>query len=489
MIRVAIGGLGHETNTYAATVTGITERSSFMVARGAGILAMAGTRTYIGGMLAAAEEAGIEVVPTFWAYAYPSGTIGAATYRGLRDELVAALRDAGPVDAVCLELHGAAVAEGVDDVEGDVGRAVREVIGDVPLTCALDLHGNLSDDMAALFDAMFGNQLYPHTDSFERGHEAMAILPRLLAGELRPVTHIEHLPMLLPTSTTEPGFPAAAMNEVCADVERRPGVVDCTVFHGFPHSDSPLVGVHVVVTTDGDAALARSAATEVGDWVWEHREDFTPESLSPEVALAVAARDDGFPVVINDTADNPGGGTPGDATHVLRAFLEAGLTDACFAMIADPAVVRQAIDAGVGASIDVHLGGKHDELHGAPIAATAYVHSISDGRVTLRGPMLTGVTMQLGPMCRLRIGGVDVIVSSAPSQTFDPEVFLLHGIDVRRYRYVGLKGSQHFRAGFAGVAARVVTADSPGLTTLRMDVFDHASAPRPMWPIDTAAAR
>src|SRR5690349_19943075 len=131
---------------------------------------------------------------------------------------------------------------------------------------------------------------------------------------------------------------------------------------------------------------------------------------------------------MNDTSDNPGGGTPGDATHVLRAFLEAGLTAACFGMITDPETAQQAIAAGVGATIDVRLGGKHDRLHGDPIEATAYVHSISGGNMTLSGPMLTGVTLRLGPMVRLRIQSVDVIVySTSASQTFDPEAFLLHG--------------------------------------------------------------
>ncbi|HVM55710.1 MAG TPA: MlrC C-terminal domain-containing protein, partial [Acidimicrobiales bacterium] len=194
-----------------------------------------------------------------------------------------------------------------------------------------------------------------------------------------------------------------------------------------------------------------------------------------------------FPVVINDTSDNPGGGTPGDATHVLRAFLDAGLEDACFAMICDPETVQQAITAGVGATIDVRLGGKHDDLHGEPIDAPAYVHSISDGKVTLTGPMLNGVTLRLGPMVRLTIRGVDVIVSSAASQTFDPEVFLLHGIDVRRYRYVGLKSSQHFRAGFGDLAAEIITADSPGLTSQRVEVFHHTRPPGPLWPVDPAA--
>jgi microcystin degradation protein MlrC len=487
-LRIAVAGLGHETNTYADEALGTTGMDRFSVARGEQLLRMRGQNTSVSGMVDRAIEIGAEVIPTLWAYAYPSGTIEADTYEALKDDLLSSLRAAMPFDALAIELHGAAVGVGVDDVEGDLGAAIRQIVGDIPVVAALDLHGNISDGMAEHYDALLGCHLYPHTDLHDRGVEAVDLIVRMLEGEVRPVTRVEHIPILLPTATTNDGFPAAHMNEVCREIEQRPGVLDCTVFHGFPYTDTPLVGVHVVVTTDGDSDLALQCGREVGRWIWSHREDFRPEVLEAPVAVKLAQRAEAFPVVINDTSDNPGGGTPGDATHVLRAFIDAGLDDACFAMICDPETVQQAIAAGVGASIAVRLGGKHDDLHGEPIEGHAYVHSISDGRVTLTGPMLTGVTLALGPMARLRIGGVDVIVSSDASQTFDPEVFLLHGIDVRRYKYVGLKSSQHFRAGFGDIAAEIITADSPGLTSQRVEVFDHRRKGGPMWPVDPEAA-
>jgi microcystin degradation protein MlrC len=497
--RLAVAGLGHETNTYADDALGTTGLDSFSVLRGEHLLAVSGQNTCIAGMIDRGRELDLDLVPTYWAYCNPSGTIEAETYQTLKHELLEALRAAMPFDALAIELHGAAVAIGTDDVEGDLGAAIREIVGDIPVVGALDLHGNVSDAMGERYDALLGCHLYPHTDLHERGVEAVDLIARMLDGDVRPITHVEHLPMLLPTSTTDPGHPAHRMNELCAEIEARPGVVDCTVFHGFPYTDTPLVGVHVVVTTDGDDALARACGREVGAWIWQHREEFRPEVLEPAVAVKLAQQADAFPVVMNDTSDNPGGGTPGDATHVLRAFLDADLQDACFAMIKDAETVQQAIEAGVGSTIDVRLGGKHDDLHGDPIESPAYVHSISDGNVTLTGPMLQGVTLHLGPMVRLRIGtstepakwsrsGVDVIVhASGASQTFDPEVFLLHGIDVRRYRYVGLKSSQHFRAGFGDLAGQIITADSPGLTSQRVDVFTHARPPGPLWPVDPSA--
>ena len=140
----------------------------------------------------------------------------------------------------------------------------------------------------------------------------------------------------------------------------------------------------------------------------------------------------------------------------------------------------------MGATIDVKVGGKHDDLHGTPVALTATVKCITDGRFTLRA-MLRGYRLDLGPTCRLTAGGLDLVVTSKPWQTIDTEVFLLHGIDVTRYNVVGLKSSNHFRAGFRDLAAEIITADSPGLTTDRVDVFDHSRARRPLWPTDPSA--
>jgi microcystin degradation protein MlrC len=356
----------------------------------------------------------------------------------------------------------------------------------VAIVAALDLHGNITDEMAETFDAFFGNQLYPHTDGRERGHEAVAAVPPILAGTWEPVIHVEHLPMLLPAATTDPGEPAADVNELCRAIEERPGVIDCTVFHGFPYVDVPHVGAHVVVTTDDDRALAAACAREVGAWLWDNRERFRREAHSPDSAMHAArtlVAAGTRPVVVNETCDNPGGGAPGDGTHLLRAMLAADLQDAAFGFVADPEVADRAHRAGVGARLDVSLGGKHGDLHGAPVELSCVVRTLTDGRFTLQH-MMKGVPMDLGPSARLHVDGVDVIVTSRPFQTLDAEVFLLHGIDVSRCSVVGLKSSQHFRAGFRHLAGAIHTVDAPGLTTNRVEVFEHPRAGRPLWPVD-----
>jgi microcystin degradation protein MlrC len=487
-MRVAIAGISHETNTYAVESTGTTGLDRFLIRRGETIVERnRGVRTYVGGMLDAADAVGAEVLAAYQALAEPSGTIAADAYATMKADLLAAVEAALPVDAVALELHGAGVVDGTPDLEGDLGVALRALVGpDVKLVAAFDLHGNVTDTMAEVYDLLLPVHLYPHTDMYERGYEAVSLLPGMLDGSIRPVVHVERLPMLLPAATTDPGYPAAEMNDLCFAVEAEAGVIDCAVFHGFPFTDTADVGVNVICTTNGDPELAEAGARGVAKWVWANRERFRPETQSPETAVRLAREATAWPVVINDTADNPGGGSPGDATHVLRAFLEDDLEGAVFGFICDPEVVEAAQRAGVGASIDVKLGGKHDTIHGDPIPVTGRVKCLTDGRFVLQ-QIMEGVELDLGPTARLTIGNVEVIVTSKPNQTFDPEVFLLHGIDVSRCKVIGLKSSNHFRAGFRDVAARIITADSPGLTTQRVDVFDRRHAPGPMWPLDAGA--
>lgn len=486
-MRIAVGGIEHETNTYATESMGPTSLDDFQQLRGDAIWEVSGTRTFVGGFLSAIEEAGHEAVPLFWAWAGPSGIIEAGTYDALKAEFIERLEAAMPVDAIAVSMHGAGVIEGIDDLEADFAAAIREVVGDdVPIVVPLDLHGNITTAMGQRIDLMLGVQEYPHTDMFERGVEAIATLPDLVSGALQPTTHVERLPLLLPTSTTDAG-PAADIRDLCLAAERQPGVIDVSFFHGFPYTDVPATGASIVVITNNDAALARKISADIASAVWDRRRDFITESLTPDVSIELATQalaSTGGPVVINDTADNPGGGTPGDGTHLLSAMLTADVEGSCFGFIFDQTTAEIAHSAGVGATIDVRLGGRHGPLHGEPLDVTAYVKALTDGRLVYTSPMVAGVRANLGKSARLTIGNVDVIVTSRRNQTFDAEVFMLHGIDVTRRSIIGLKSSQHFRAGFRDLASAIITADSPGLTTLDVNVFEHPAADGPLWPLD-----
>jgi microcystin degradation protein MlrC len=487
-MRVAIAGISHESNTYAVEASGLTYADWFACLRGDEIIARyRGTATYIGGMIDGLAALDVVAVPAFFAIGEPSGTVRDTAYEQLRDELLSRLRAVLPVDAVALELHGAGVTESTDDLEGDLLAHVRELIGTAtPIVVTLDLHANVTDRMAEHADVLLGVHLNPHTDMHDRGAEAVALLPDLVRRGIEPTAHVERLPMLLPLTTTDDG-PAADVNARCAEIERRPGIIDCTFFHGFPYADGLDVGARILCTTDGASELARDAAREVAAYVWDRREDFRPAGLSPKEAVAAALDIADGPVVINDTADNPGGGTMGDDVQLLGALLEHQVDRACFGFICDAETVAHAHEAGVGSVIDVKLGGKSDRRVRAPLAATAYVKGLTDGRFRLSF-YAPGLQVDLGRTARLRIDGVDVIVVSRVQQTFDPEVFLLHGVDVMRCRIIALKSSHHFRAGFRDLATAIITADSEsGLTTQRIERLRRRAGMLPTWPIDLTA--
>lgn len=487
-MRIAVGELSHETNTFCQGLTTIADFRSFMWHKGEDLARVhSGNRTYLGGMLARAAELGIEAVPTFGAMAYPSGTIARQDFARLLDELIAAIRTALPVDGVALALHGAGVAEGDDDIEATILGAVRDLVGErIPIVATLDLHGNITQEMLKHATGLFGVNFYPHVDSYERGREAVQFLELVHEGQVRAVMHLERLPMMIPPTTTDLD-PAKRFNELAWEIEERPGILDCTIFHGFPMTDVPSVGMSVLVTAAGHRSAATSAATQLASAIWEAREEYRPRVLSPAQAIEEALALEGQPIVINDTSDNPGGGAPGDSTHLLRAMVSARLSSACFGFMFDPEVVEQAAEAGIGSSIRVRLGGKTDAIHGAPLEAEAYVKALTDGRFRLTTPMWRGLEVNLGPMARLGIGDIDVLVSSRRQQTLDEEVFLLNGVDVRRYKIVALKSSQHFRAGFNDISRGIIAADAPGATSLQIEKLPHHRIRHPIWPQDRDA--
>jgi microcystin degradation protein MlrC len=484
-MRIAVGELSHETNTFCNGLTTLEDFKAFMWFEGEEVRrGHAGNRSYVGGMLDRATELGIEAVPTLAAMAYPSGTIGRGDFQQLLERLLQRLREAMPFDAVALSLHGAGVAEDDDDIESTVLSAVRTLVGPgVPIAAALDLHGNITPRMLQPADGLFGVNFYPHVDSYERGAEVVSFLQRTVRGLIRPVMHLELLPMMIATTTTDLD-PAKRLNELCWQIEERPGVIDCTIFHGFPMTDVPAVGMSVLAIADGDEAAARAAAAQVAEAIWEARDEYRPEILTPAQAIERASGRPGGPVIINDTSDNPGGGAPGDATHLLRAMIEAGVENACYGFIYDPEVAIQSHRAGAGSRIQVRLGGKTDAIHGEPIQGEAYVKVLSDGRFRYTTPMWAGLQADLGPMARLELGGIDVLVSSRRQQVLDDQVFLLHGIDVRQRRLVAVKSSQHFRAGFRDLAAEIIAADAPGATSLQIEKLPYRRIRRPIWPLD-----
>lgn len=482
--RVGIAGFEHETNTFRP---GATPLADVTIRRGDELLVERGRRTYAGGMFDGIDEIGAVAVPLVIAGAQPSGPLEREAYLAVRDALVAAIAAAG-LDAVVLQLHGAAVAEGVDDVEADLGAAIRAAVGpEVAIVGSLDLHANLTPTTLAPYDALTCVKYYPHTDMYDRGREAVQWLGRWFAGE-RFAVHVERLPWLLMPTATDVAGPAAAL-ELCDAAEREPGVLDATFVHGFPLADGPAVGASVLVTTVDGTADPVAVARRLAERIWAWRAEFDVELHDPATAVALAldvpvdvpvdAAAARGPVVLAETSDNPGGGGVGDGTHLLRALLDAGATG-LFGSVLDPATASAAHAAGAGAAITVSLGGRLDPTSGPPVEATAEVLALSDGRYELRG---VGWQIDLGASALLRIGAMDVVVTSASQQVFDDGPFTIHGVDVRTAPLVALKSANHFRAYYGRIARAIVPVLGPGLSA-QTTTLPWERVQRPIWPLD-----
>ncbi len=484
MTRIALAGISHETNTYCA---GQTQKSDFYTYRGARMLATSGQESDVGGAVDACRQRGCEAVPILFASTQPSGTIERRAYEDFKEEILHGLANAGALDGCVLLLHGAGVVDGIADLEGDLAAAVREQLGDIPICASFDLHGNLTRHMTDQLNGVFVCHHYPHVDLHLRAAEAVAAVHEMAESKRRAHCQLIRLPLLLPTTTTYEGI-GERMLERLLEHERQAHCLDLSWCHGFPYTDVEHVGSCVVASYyEAEQAAALQHAQAFADELWQARESFRAHSLDADEAVEAALAYDTYPVVIHETSDNCGGGSPGDGTHLLRGMLNAGLgADACFAFVVDPQTAAAAHAAGVGATINVALGGKTDELHGAPIETQAYVKALHDGRLIMQH-MFKGSPLNLGPLARLVIADMDVVVASRRSQTFDQEPFLAVGIDVMKYKYVALKSSNHFRAGFQHLASAIVTADTPGLTTHKIEVFPRQHTARRLWPLHANA--
>lgn len=490
MPRIALGGIVHETHTFAPGVTGLAAFEDYFLIEGDTVLdAMRGTRTPLGGEITALDGFGYAMAPLVWATAMPSGLVTAEAWATLRDRLLRRLRDAGPVDGVLLALHGAMAAEGADDPEGELLTAIRAIVGPgVPIVSVLDMHGNLSQAAVAAADALVAFDTNPHLDTYERGLEAGDILRRMLEDGLRTARALRRPRLLLSalaTWTQRP--PLAPVHARAQEMERDPRVVVVSVMGGFAYADTPHTGVSIVVTTDGDQALADRYAQELADIAWQHRAAaaYRGEPVAEAVRRAMTAPRG--PVILADVADNIGGGSPGDGTVILRALLDAD-AQAAVVVIADALAVVQARAAGIGATIALTVGGKADRLHGAPVTVTAVVEGLTDGRFTNEGinhfSQLYGHAIEMGPCAVVRAGGVRILLTTRRTPPGDLAQLRSQGLAPEQQRIIVVKSPVAFRGAYEPIAADIIEVDTPGLVTADLSAFDYRHLPRPIYPLD-----
>ena len=473
-MKVLVAGYQHETNTFAPTRAdwaAFNRGDAFPAfVHGPAMLdRMRGVNLAIGGFIDAARTCGWQLVPSSWCGAIPSAHVTEDAFERISASILADVARGG-FEAVFLDLHGAAVAEHIDDTEGELIARIRRAVGaDIPIVASLDLHANVTRRMLAEADALVAYRSYPHVDMAATGELAAQLLARRVKlGRREPQAH-RRLPFLIPLNAQSTWMePARSLYEELVQLDRDFGTVSSFCM-GFPAADfeecAPMMWSHGARADDTLQRLVPRAA-EATRWRSEVLD--APEAVAKAMALALRSPK---PVVLADTQDNPGAGGDSNTTGLLHALLQQRAGHAfpgqvALGLLFDPQAAARALAAGVGSTLSMAIGRAVPTFTGQasdpPVRGEFKVRAVSGGTVTLKGRMLTGMTLHLGPCACLEIEGILVAVASGKSQMLDRELFRMVGITPEAMKILVVKSSNHFRADFTPIAADIIVAKAAG---------------------------
>jgi len=469
-IRIGVGGFLHETNTFAptkASYEAFVQGGGWpaMASGGALVDATRGVNVGMSGFVEAAEAASWELAPTLWCAASPSAHVRADAYERIAKTIIDGLVAAGPLNGVYLDLHGAMVAEHLDDGEGELLARLRKAIGRrTPIVVSLDLHANVTPAMIEHADALIAYRTYPHVDMADTGRACARHMALLLRAEGHFAKAFRQIPFLIPISWQCTDIePCRGIYAALAALESS-AVPTLSFAPGFPAADFPDCGP-TVFAYGRTQADADAAADAIAECVLDSEASFggrifgADEGVRHAMTIAQNAKK---PVVIADTQDNPGAGGDSDTTGMLRALLKNNASRAALGLIVDPAAAATAHVAGIGQSVTLALGGKSGIAGDAPLEATFVVEALSDGRFVAPGPYYGGARMNLGPSACLSIAGVRVVVASRKAQLADQAMFRFVGIEPTEQAILVNKSSVHFRADFEPIAEATLICAAPG---------------------------
>jgi microcystin degradation protein MlrC len=425
------------------------------------------------------EADGHTVTESICTFAQPAGTTLQPVYEGLRDMLLDDLRAAMPIDIVLLFMHGAMVAFGYDDCEGDTLTRVRAIVGaSATIGLELDLHCHLTETMRTTADAIILYKEYPHVDIGDRAPELYRICRDAAEGKIRPVMAYYDCRMIGTYRPTQQ--PVRGFVDRMKALEGHNGILSISFGHGFPWADVEDVGSKILVIADADEPAAAALAQHLGEELWQMRDEANAKLDSIDEGLDAGASGGGNgPLVVADASDNAGGGAPSDSTFILRRVLERGMTSVVIGCFWDPQAVQFCVEAGEGATFPLRIGGKCGPASGDPVDLLVTVRRIVlDHHQT----GLSGGRAAYGPSVWVSAGGIDLVLTTQRQQTFAPDAFTGLGLDLHDKAVVIVKSSQHFQAGFAPIARAIRYVSGPGALS-----FDYAALPytklrRPFWP-------
>jgi microcystin degradation protein MlrC len=484
--RVGIVALLHESNTFIGKPTTLDHFARDLLVEGDTVREKLGESLHeVGGFFRGIAKEQVEAVPIFAARALPYGTIATDAAEELVRRLLAALDRAGKLDGLLVAPHGAAVAEAYPDFDGYWLSLVRERVGAIPIIGTLDLHANLSPKMVATCDALIAYRTNPHLDQLERGIEAATLMARTLRGGVKP--------------TMAAAFPPLSANierQATAEPHWRPlldfqanqkDVLSSSLVYGFPYSDVPELGSAAIAVTDNDRALAKRRANELADEWWKRRADFAGELISVSDAVDRAEILDG-PVCLLEMGDNVGGGSPADSTIIAHELHHRKLGPSLVVLF-DPESVATLETIAIGDRLQLAMGGKTDDRHGAPLEAEVELLSRNDGKFEETEVRHGGIrSFDQGRTAVVRTDtGLTVVLTSRRMAPFSLHQITSCGLDPKSFRILVAKGVHAPVAAYAPVCKNLIRVNTPGTTTADMRTLHYEHRRRPLYPFERSA--
>lgn len=465
-MRIGVASLNHESNTFASFPTTL---SDFRFVRGQEIIEQyRPTFHEVGGFIAGAEAYGYEIVPLMGAVATPAGAVVAEAYEALTDELLGLIHDAMPLDGLLLGLHGAFVAEGFPQGDGETTRRVRELVGpDFPVIVTHDYHGNVPPQLLEDATALIIYKTCPHVDQRERGLQAAELITRTVRGEVRPVSSIAKPELVYNIAFHNTNMrPMKPVMDAAIELEQQPGILATSVAAGYQYADVPWMGPCVVVVADGDQGLADREAQRLADLMWSLRDELLPKIPKPAEAVKMAIASEEKPVSMMEMGDNIGGGSAGDSTFVLEELLGQGANGWVVALY-DPEAVAACAAAGIGAQLTLPVGGKVDDEHGPTLTVEGTVRTLHDGKfIETEVRHGGGRNWDQGLTAVLETSGGLLVLDSLRTPPMSFNQLRSVGIMPEQHEIFVAKGSVAPRAAYEPVSARIIEVDSGGATSI-----------------------
>jgi microcystin degradation protein MlrC len=485
-MRIAVGHIIQETNTFSPLLTTLQD---FRISHGNELIVQfKGTSTETGGFLDVLSSAGVEIVPMFGADATTGGLLPAKDYQQICTMVAEEFKNAMPVDAVLLALHGAMCAEGVDDIEADLLAMVRNIVGPkIPVAVTLDLHANVTEALVRQAQIIVGYKTWPHIDHFETGASAAQLLLRALSGEITPVTIMHKLPMLLPAENmhTAAGRPLAKVfSEGENWRQRHPEILSISVYAVQPWMDVAEMGCTTMCVVDHNVEVGQRCVRAMAETFWNCREEFDVRLLAPGEAIRKALALEGGPVVLGESSDSPSSGAPGDSAELLRELMALAPNVPAAVWICDPNVVAEAWNIGQGGTIRTRIGGTIDTRNHAPVAIEAVVERLSEGEFTLTGIFRRGLVQKMGRAAVLRLGSIIILVSEKPTGNISADLFRSQQIEPKDQKIIVVKSPGGFRPEYEPFAAAIFMVDTPGIASANLHSLPYTRIPRPIYPLD-----